>query len=315
MSRSPDWIFGTEPIEIIQELFGPGRPLPFRGLSLLGDTWGMILVVGLAAWWYGRREMYSLIGIVSLGAAAKLLLTSLFDVSRPSGPEIVVYDQLEVGSFPSGHVFEAVGPWGQLYALGLLPLWAPVLVAVLVGLGRLYLGAHYVGDVVAAWVLGAFFVWGYSRAWPHLLRWASTRPAWLRLGTVALALVGTLLMMFAVGGNARRFEIYGMVIGAVIALVLRRRYLLGRSSAVSGPHAWSTRAAKLGIGAAGIVACLLWDRSQSEEALLLGALTAGLATVWALLLAPALFQWLGLGREGMGDERRMEQQGTALVRR
>lgn len=296
MSPALDWAFGTEPIAFIQELFGLGRPVPFRILSLLGDTWGMILVVGLAAWWYGRRTMYSLIGVVALGAGAKLLLTNLFDVSRPSGDGIVVYDRLEIGSFPSGHVFEAVGPWGQLHALGLLPLWVPVLVAALVGLGRLYLGAHYVADVVAAWILGALFVWGYSRAWPHLLSWARERsPVW-RLAAGAAAVVGTLVMMAVSGGNARRYEIYGMVLGAAVALALSHGYLHTSIARPPAAERWLSRLAKLALGAAGIAACLLWDRSQGEEALLLGTLTAGVATIWALAVAPRLFVLLGLER-------------------
>jgi hypothetical protein len=40
---------------------------------------------------------------------------------------------------------------------------------------------------------------------------------------------------------------------------------------------------------------LLWDRSQPEGALLLGTITAGLATLWAVLGAPALSIVLGLG--------------------
>lgn len=288
MSRWADWAFSTEPIVAVQEFFGTGHPLPFRLLSLLGDTWGIVFVVGLALWLYGRDTMYSLIGIVSLGAAAKLLLTNLFDVPRPSGHEIAVYDRLEIGAFPSGHVFEAVGPWGQLYALGYLPLWVPALIAVLVALGRMYLGAHYLADVVSGIAFGAMFVWAYAMLWPHMLRWLRDRPPAFHRTLAGLAVGGTLVLMFATGGNPRRYEIYGMVFGGAIGLLLQPWVLPDTIDCRS----WIARATEVLVGTFGIAAFLLLDRSQSDQALLLGTLTAGLATLWAIMIAPALLRYL-----------------------
>lgn len=290
MNKAWEWLFGDAPIQAVQHFFGLGHPLPFRVLSLLGDTWGVLLVVGLALWLFGRRTMYALVGIVVVGAVTKLFLSDLFSVSRPAGPEIVVYEHLALGSFPSGHVYEAVGPWGLLYALGLVPLWVPALVAALVGLGRMYLGVHYLADVLAGMLFGAVLVWIYARLWPTVRSWLRGRVFYLLLAVVAIG--GTLAWMSTADPHPRRYEVFGMILGAALGLPLEHRYLRYQP----GRHRRTTRAGMAMVGLLGIVACLLWDRSQSEEALLLGTLTAGLATLWAVLGAPALFLTVGLGR-------------------
>lgn len=103
---------------------------------------------------------------------------------------------------------------------------------------------------------------------------------------------GTLAWMLVDGGNARRFEIYGMTIGAAAGLPLERALFRDER-----PGSRVQRAGRILVGAAGIAAFLLWDRSRSEDALLLGTLTAGLATLWMLLGAPALFRAAGLSRQ------------------
>lgn len=294
-----EFFFGTGPIRWIQELFGLGRPLAFRIFSLVGDTWGMLLAVGAALWLFGRRTFHAVVGMVFAGAATKLLLSRVFHQERPRGAEIVVYERLEVSSFPSGHVYAAVGPWGLLWALGCVPLWVPALMAVLVSLGRLYLGTHFVGDVVAGVGFGAVLVWAYHRALPHVGRWLAARPRSFWIGAAALGFAGTLAWMLLAGGNARRYEIYGILVAASVALPLQSRLLPDDPA----PAFRGSVLPRLLLGTAGIAAFLLWDRSRSDQALLLGTLTAGLATLWTVLGAPALFRTLARGGSGWTGRR------------
>lgn len=65
---------------------GLGWPLPFRLISL-GIAWGVIRVVGLVLWLWGRTTAYALAAILLLESASNLLGSD----PRPSAPEIAVY--------------------------------------------------------------------------------------------------------------------------------------------------------------------------------------------------------------------------------
>lgn len=284
-------LFGTGPIRWIQQLFGLGHPLPFRVFSLLGDTWGMILIVGVAFWLFGRERLHATAAAVVAGAAAKVLLSSVFRQERPRGGGIVVYERLEVSSFPSGHVFEAMGPWGLLFALGCISLGLAALVVALVGLGRLYLGAHFLGDVLGGIVFGVAFVWLFHRGWPGAHRWLRRKPAGFYTAAAAGAAAGCAAWMLLVGGGPRRWEVAGIVMGGACALVLEHRCL----AYAPGRDSRARMAAKVVIGLAPIAAMLLLDRGFPEAARLPGLFTAGFATLWAVAGAPVLFARLGWG--------------------
>jgi hypothetical protein len=82
----PSWLqelfFGPQPIVFVQQTLGLGWPFPFRVISLLGISWGVILALGLAMWMWGRKAAYSLAGIIVLEALVSLVLNRVFAVER-----------------------------------------------------------------------------------------------------------------------------------------------------------------------------------------------------------------------------------------
>lgn len=63
-------------------------------------------------------------------------------------------------SFPSGHSAASLSVALPLaLAMGGLAGWAILVLAILVGFSRSYLGVHYPGDVVAGWMLALVGVW------------------------------------------------------------------------------------------------------------------------------------------------------------
>ena len=284
MSALLEVLFGNQPIAWVQGFFGLGHPLPFRVLSLLGDTWGMMLVIGLALWFFGREAMHAVVGMVAAGAVTKALLSLAFSQSRPAGPGIVVYDQLEWSSFPSGHVYETVGPWGLLWALGYLPIWIPVAMTVLVSLGRLYLGVHYLGDVAGGVIFALPLVWAYARVWPRARAWLACRPRRL-FHLAAAALIGAALAYsFLAPPVPRRFEVIGIVIGGTLGLLLQ-----ARGHASSAPPASRRRAVfALLLAVAGLGALVLFLRTSPHLPLWFSTVAAAAGMLWVLELVPRI---------------------------
>lgn len=278
-------LFGPDPIEAVQELFGLGRAGLFEAASALGDTWGLMLVLGLGLWIWGLRVAYPLFAIIALGAVTKELFNVLLTVPRPEAPGIVVYQHLATPAFPSGHVYEAVGPWALLYRYGRVPLLAPLGVALLVSVGRLYLAAHYLGDVLAALLLAVLLVLVFPALWRRAEPWLRRRS----FSTFALAaLAGTAAMAFNLylnQENAHRWEVTGFAVGAALSLLLAGRLADGDAS---GAPPREGRLPTILLGTAGIAALYLLRQTLGDDARALFLLTNALGACWALLLAPAL---------------------------
>lgn len=148
-----------------------------RYVSLFGD-WPLHAVAGLVllglAWRRGNQEwtrifLAMLLAMMLAGLTGTVIKRSV-PRARPSvhsdagwgGPRF----NSKYHSFPSGHVAASTGFFGVLLIarrrIGLAYLAIPILI----GLSRMYIGAHYLSDVVCAAILGIFcafvvlhFVW------------------------------------------------------------------------------------------------------------------------------------------------------------
>jgi len=77
---------------------------------------------------------------------------------------------------PSGHVQSAAVVWPFVAkTLGKPWTWVMAIVCVLlVSVSRVYLGVHFITDVVGAWVIGAGLIWGFDRIEWRLTNWLSS---------------------------------------------------------------------------------------------------------------------------------------------
>lgn len=276
------FFFGPEPIAWVQQTLGLGWPLPFRVISLAGISWGVILVLGLSLWLWGREAVYSLVGIIILEALVSLALNRIFAVPRPSGDLIVKYEHIQLGSFPSGHLFTTAAVWGWLYASGRVPFAVTAAVVALVGTSRMYLGVHYVGDLVGAVVFAAVLVWGFSKLWPRIRPWLAARPpaffAAAAMGTIAAALLSVLVIF---PGNPYVWNACGVMIGSAIALFAEPR--------VSGYDPGSGgRFLAVALGIGGFLPPVVLGWVIGERLPVLSAAATAFATLWVLLAAPVL---------------------------
>lgn len=154
----------------VQQINVPGfRPLMIA-VSWPGDPfhWPLITMIA-SALLYSRRKSAAI--FLFWGAVGSWLLNNLLKLliarPRPSASLVEVYAQRSAFSFPSGHVMSYVTLYGFLffltYTLAPRSTWriaAMILLGALVGLvglSRVYLGAHWASDVVGGYLFGA--VW------------------------------------------------------------------------------------------------------------------------------------------------------------
>lgn len=127
----------------------------------------VVCVIVLIALALARQKLVamSLAGVVSSGALISNILKIVFDRPRPDLVEHL--DRTFTSSFPSGHAMLGVVVWMSLAAIAvgylqnrlvtIFILIAAFVLAILIGLSRVYLGVHWPSDVLAGWFAG--FVW------------------------------------------------------------------------------------------------------------------------------------------------------------
>lgn len=218
-----DAFFSPEPIIWVQEFFGRGHELVFMTFSALGETWGALLVIGLAFWIWGRDAAYAALAAVAMSVLLKEGMNILVKVPRPTADAIIQYQHLETPSFPSGHVVTAVAAWTFLSLRQHLSWIWPTLAAILVSLGRLYLGSHYLVDVVVGILLGLFIGWMVNRWWAPVREQLEKLSFKLYALVAALAAVLMAINLWRNAGIPHRWEVTGTALGLIGGFVWQAR--------------------------------------------------------------------------------------------
>ncbi len=142
----------------------PDRTTLMRAVTALGASWFAVIVCGgIVLWLLWQRRFRTVVALGGVFLLAKLLevgFKTFFARPRPT----MVPHLVEAGgySFPSGHAMTAVVTWGLLAAVltchlggrkrALPPVVAAFIIAA-VGFSRIYLGVHYLTDVIAGALL------------------------------------------------------------------------------------------------------------------------------------------------------------------
>ena len=161
-----------DPANLADPLGPPWVADAVRDLTSLGSTIMLTLIVLVVAGYLlliGKRASALLLLLSVIGAALlSQLMKALFDRSRPDVvPHLAYVDSL---SYPSGHAMMSAvlyltlgallaraqtGRKQQAYVFGVA-----VLLALIVGMSRVYLGVHWPSDVLAGWSVGAAWAMG-----------------------------------------------------------------------------------------------------------------------------------------------------------
>jgi undecaprenyl-diphosphatase len=150
----------------------------WRDITALGSITVLALVTMACAGYLLMRRRYRMLGLLGAatvgGLLASLLLKNLFARPRPEFASAATH--VVTSSFPSGHSMLSAVVYLTLGALlartstrlryKLYFVTVALLITILVGLSRIYLGVHYPTDVLAGWSFGliwALLCWLVAR--------------------------------------------------------------------------------------------------------------------------------------------------------
>lgn len=138
--------------------------VPMNGFTFTGNIEFYLLLLPILYWNVNRRlgvrlGIFLLVSIV-INNLLKMILHSPRPYWVDTDVQLWTDPELSFG-LPSGHAQNAVVMWGLLAFYGRRAWgWAVALLLVLLtGLSRIYLGVHFPTDVLTGWLLGLLLLW------------------------------------------------------------------------------------------------------------------------------------------------------------
>lgn len=145
---------------------GPGVDMLVQEITALGSfpVAAILIILSMGGLWILERRREAII-LGSAGAFAWFLSQSLKHLVGRLRPDAVTHlVEVTSPSFPSGHAFLAAFVYPTLAyvwtrhherdALGRYVSFCAMVIMAMVGFSRLYLGVHYITDVLGGWALG-----------------------------------------------------------------------------------------------------------------------------------------------------------------
>ena len=273
-------------------------------ITQLGEDLVFTVVIIGTLWCLDKRAGFWMFFSWGLGTGVNQLVKAVCKIPRPwvRDPSLKAVESAIPAatgySFPSGHTQSVIGLFGSLAVFA--RKWAVTIVSLvlilLTGFSRLYLGVHTPADVLCAFAIGFVVV--------MLMRWFASleeKFPWItRLASVILISVSAALLLYAVidGGGEEKmlhaaengWKMLGASIGLSAAWELDKKVLHFETGAV-----WYVQIVKFLVGILGALA-IQAGLKQPLLSLFSGSYVAHgvrylLLTVFAGILYPLTFGW------------------------
>ncbi len=284
-----DLFFGTLLIQILQSLFSPKFDRIFEAVTLLGNDAFLVGLTAIIYWCFDKRRGRLLTYVLFLGAFLNFFLKVLIPWPRPP-VELRIVEKGEASyGFPSGNAQDATTFWAWVsldFRKRTLSLLGTVIVLA-VGISRIYLGVHYLAQVVGGWGIGLAVV-GLGMMIRRRIRWErdGVNVKWQVFFAFATLIRLVLAIIFGAVGEINPGQIGGYLFAFALGAIVEERYIrLGAATGVS------RKILRIIIGGA-IVATLVFALNQilpltSLIPAFANSFVRGLAVV---LISPAIFK-------------------------
>lgn len=278
---------GLSVIQWLQHFSTPTLDSVFRAFSDLGSETFYLAAVPIVYWCVNKRVGIRLTYIFLFSAWANSGLKEFFAAPRPPWTVVRnIYPESAAGyGFPSGHTQSSTVFWSYLAIQSRSRFFSVVagLIIFLVGLSRIYLGAHWPTDVLGGLALGLaltlIFNWlaGLSRG---------------RRATFQLRLIGGIvvpLAMLAVYHGPDGPKIVGFLLGMAVGWAFEERFVGFRPQA-----GLVAQVLKVLVGIAVLAGLRSGLALVMPQSTLFDLTRYTLLGLWGAFVWPAIFSHVGL---------------------
>ena len=287
------WEWGLDIIRAVQLFHGPALDAVFKAITFMGEEEFYLILLPLILWCVDFAWGIRLAFIYLISPYANAVLKDLFAHPRPFDLDPTVKrHEIEGYGLPSGHAQSAVVVWGTL-AAGFRKTWlwvVAILLMVLIGFSRIYLGVHFPTDVLGGWMVGAVLLAAYLGLEPRVEAWLKQTS----LGAQLALAVAVPLALLALYPSKDAGSAMGVMMGMGMGVALSRRVA---PFSTTGPF-WQ-RMVRFLVGVIGLLAVYLGLKvvfpAEGEPLYLITRFVRyALVGLWGALGAPWLFRRLRL---------------------
>lgn len=214
--------------ELLRELMPWAGPF-FLYITELGGSNIYLAIVLIGFWAVKKRETIVFALLVIFSGMLNYWLKGAFMNPRPPETDWIEGATAAGYSLPSGHAQSATVFYGWL-GIKIKTWWMAIVslaLIILIGLSRVYIGVHWMGDVLLGWTVGAiliFLVWRFQKPMESYLTNYSRDLLYLLL--VVFGIVVTVLTELIIQVPDDNFGANGgLLIGLAIGLWLEGRYV------------------------------------------------------------------------------------------
>ncbi len=171
----------------------PNAEYFFRFVTEFGGTLTYLAIFFAIFWGIDKDLGKSLVSVYVFGSTINYYAKAAINYSRPPQSNWLLISASHM-STPSGHAMSSFTFWGYLGQKSKrIVTWAiSIILIVLVGLSRMYLGVHWLGDILTGWLFGfivLLIVWMIEEPIKNIM--SKINPVYVYIGIV---IIGGLMM-------------------------------------------------------------------------------------------------------------------------
>ena len=178
------------PIVLFLQSLGEWLKTPMLAFTFLGQEEFFMALLPFLYWCVDARLGLQFAAMTVFSNLGVNILKLFIRMPRPFWVSADVQPWTAETSFgmPSGHATTAASIWGVL-AVYLRKKWTTIFILIvifLIGISRVFLGMHFLSQVLVGWLLGGLLLLIFLRVTPPIMRWFLKFPIAMQIGLVFL---------------------------------------------------------------------------------------------------------------------------------